>query len=72
MGGHIRPEGWHNWNKEAAEKTAWFAEYASEGPGGSAAYRVKWSRQLTAAEADEFRPGVFLRGSDGWNPVEGR
>jgi pectinesterase len=72
MGGHIRPEGWHNWNKEAAEKTAWFAEYSSEGPGGSAAYRVKWAKQLTAAEADEFRPGVFLRGSDGWNPVEGR
>jgi len=72
MGDHIRPEGWHNWGKEAAEKTAWFAEYASEGPGGSAAARVKWAKQLTEAEAREFRPDVFLRGSDGWTPSEGR
>jgi pectinesterase len=72
MGDHIRPEGWHNWGKEAAEKTASFAEYASEGPGGGAAGRVKWAKQLTEAEAREFRPEVFLRGSDGWNPAGGR
>jgi pectinesterase len=69
MGDHIRPEGWNNWNKAAAEKTAWFAEYASTGPGGGAAARVKWARQLTAAEARQFRSGVFLRGSDKWNPA---
>jgi pectinesterase len=70
MGDHIRPEGWDNWNKVAAEKTAWFAEYASTGPGGAADARVKWARQLTAAEAAQFRPEVFLRGNDGWNPVQ--
>ncbi len=72
MGAHIRPEGWNNWNKEAAEKTAWFAECGSVGPGGSAAGRVKWARQLTAAEAREFSPEVFLRGADGWNPLAAR
>ncbi|MGB9459010.1 MAG: pectinesterase family protein [Bryobacteraceae bacterium] len=72
MGEHIRPEGWDNWHKEAAEKTAFFAEYGSEGPGGSAASRVKWARQLSAAEARQFRPGAFLHGSDGWNPLAAR
>ena len=66
MGDHIRPEGWDNWNKVAAEKT----EYSSSGPGGAADARVKWARQLTAAEAGQFRPEVFLRGNDGWNPAE--
>jgi pectinesterase len=69
MGDHIRPEGWDNWNKVAAEKTAWFAEYSSTGAGGAAGARVKWARQLTAAEAAQFRPEVFLRGDDGWNPA---
>jgi len=72
MGDHIRPEGWNNWNKEAAEQTSWFAEYGSDGPGGSAAARVKWAKPLTAEAARAFRPDVFLRGSDGWNPVDRR
>ena len=72
MGDHIRPEGWNNWNKEAAEQSSWFAEYASDGPGANAAARVKWAKPLTAAEAREFRPEVFLRGADGWNPADAR
>jgi pectinesterase len=72
MGDHIRPEGWNNWNKEAAEQTAWFAEYGSDGPGGNAAGRVKWAKPVTAETARAFRLEVFLRGNDGWNPAEGR
>jgi len=33
---------------------------------------VKWAKPLTAAEAREFRPEVFLRGADGWNPADAR
>ena len=72
MGDHIRPEGWNNWDKAAAEKTAWFAEYASTGAGGAAGGRVPWAHQLTAAAARQFRPEIFLRGNDGWNPIEAR
>jgi pectinesterase len=72
MGDHIRPEGWNNWNKEAAEQSSWFAEYGSDGPGANAAARVKWAKPLTAAEARDFRPEVFLRGADGWNPAVGQ
>jgi pectinesterase len=71
MGDHIRPEGWNNWNKEAAEQSSWFAEYGSDGPGANAAARVKWAKPLTAAAARDFSPEVFLRGADGWNPVDG-
>lgn len=33
MGAHIRPEGWHDWDKPGARRTARFAEYGSAGPG---------------------------------------
>jgi len=72
MGDHIRPEGWDNWNKLEAEKTAWFGEAGSEGPGAKPADRVRWAHKLTAEEAARFRADVFLAGSDGWNPARPR
>jgi len=69
LGKHIRPEGWHNWNKPEAELTARYSEYRSAGPGASPATRVTWSHQLTAQEARAFTPENILAGRDGWNPV---
>ena len=60
LGAHIKPEGWDNWRDPAREKTAWFGEYKSEGPGASPATRVAWSRQLTATEAAEFARAKFF------------
>jgi PelA/Pel-15E family pectate lyase len=60
LGPHIKPEGWDNWRDPAREKTVWFGEYKSEGPGASPATRVAWSRQLTAAEAAEFSRAKFF------------
>ena len=54
MGDHIVPEGWHNWNRENAEKTVFYAESGSYGPGGNTKERVSWSQQLTAEQANEF------------------
>ena len=51
MGPHILPEGWHDWSKPHAQKRAFYAEYASEGPGAAPRSRVGWSRQLTEKEA---------------------
>ncbi len=59
LGSHIRAEGWDNWRDPAREKTAWFAEYKSKGPGANPSARVAWSRQLTATEARSFRASVF-------------
>ena len=62
LGDHIRKEGWHNWNKKYAEKTSFYAEYGSKGPGAApAADRVKWSHQLKAKEALQYTPSNVLR-----------
>jgi pectinesterase len=69
MGGHIKPEGWHNWNNPDNEKTARYAEYRSSGPGANPGARIPWSRQLTRSEAKRYTiERVFAR-HDGWNPV---
>ena len=60
LGSHIRPEGWDNWRDPAREKTAWFGEYRSKGPGANPKARVAWSRQLTAAEAATFSRARFF------------
>lgn len=57
---HIKPEGWDNWRDPAREKTAWFGEYKSKGPGAKPAARVAWSRQLTASEAFQFSREWFF------------
>jgi pectinesterase len=54
LGNHIKPEGWHNWDKPDAEKTTFYAEYNSTGPGAAPQKRVAWSHQLTDAEAKEY------------------
>ena len=69
LGGHILPEGWHNWDNPANELTARYAEYRNTGPGASPGTRVTWSRQLSRGEAKRYTPeNVFAR-SDGWIPV---
>jgi PelA/Pel-15E family pectate lyase len=64
LGSHIKPEGWDNWRDPAREKTAWFAEYKSTGPGANASARVTWSKQLTASEAAAFSRERFFGAPD--------
>lgn len=64
LGSHIRAEGWDNWRDPGREKTAWFAEYKSSGPGANPKMRVPWSRQLTSTEAKMFKRSAFLAGND--------
>ncbi len=54
MGSHILPEGWDNWNNEAAQKTVFYAEYRSVGPGSHPTQRVVWSHQLSRKEAASY------------------
>jgi len=69
MAAAVRPEGWHNWNKPAAEQTTFYAEFGSTGPGASPATRVAWAKPLTAEAVAALTPGKVLGGSDGWNPL---
>lgn len=69
MSDAVRPEGWHNWGKPSAERTAFYAEFASTGPGAAPEKRVPWARVLTADEAAAYTPAAVLAGADGWNPA---
>jgi pectinesterase len=64
----VTPQGWNAWEKTPGTPQAWYAEFNSTGLGASPADRVPWSHQLTAAQAEQFKPGVFLAGADHWDP----
>lgn len=68
MSEHVRPEGWHNWNKPEAEKTSFYAEYASSGEGSSPSTRAPWTHILTPEQAARYTVSKVLAGTDGWSP----
>ena len=57
----IIPEGWNNWSDPNREKTAFYGEYKSYGPGNNPSTRVKWSHQLTNEESQKFLPENFMK-----------
>lgn len=60
----IRPEGWHNWRSPEKEKTVYYAEYRSTGPGANPGKRAVWTHQLTEEEAAEYTlKKIFARGT---------
>lgn len=69
MGGHIVKEGWDPWKGDnmfpEKEKTTFYAEYNSTGPGAATGSRVAWSRQLTAQEREKYTMENIL---SGWVP----
>jgi pectinesterase len=65
----VVPEGWNVWGKTDSVPQAYYAEFHSTGPGANPAARVSWSHQLTARQAAQFQPRVFLAGADHWDPV---
>ena len=69
MGGHIRPEGWHHWEKQR-EETARYLEYNNHGEGAKTRERAAWSRQLTKKEAQKITPDAVFSMSSSWNPAE--
>jgi pectinesterase len=54
MGEHISATGWDNWRNPENEKTAYYAEYKSKGPGANPKGRAGWSHQLTKKEAKQY------------------
>lgn len=67
MDSHIAPAGWDNWGNKENEKTAYYAEYGSTGPGAAPAGRVPWSHQLS--DTTGYSISDILADEDGWNPV---
>ncbi len=71
MSDAVRPEGWFNWNKPAAEKTARYAEFACFGPGAGPAGRVPWEQKQESGDSSRYTPAAVLAGLDNWRPVPG-
>jgi pectinesterase len=69
MGKHIQPQGWENWSKSEAEKTAFYAEYNCTGLGFQPQKRVSWSHQLTKKESEKYTPEAIL-GKDFLRQIE--
>lgn len=69
MSAVVQPAGWDNWRRPRAEKTVDYAEFNSTGPGGAAAARVPWAKQLTETEAAKYSMENVLGGADNWNPL---
>lgn len=62
LGDHILKEGWHNWGKPYAEKTTFYGEYGSYGPGAaSKGERVRWSHQLKEKDLKKYTPENVLQ-----------
>jgi polygalacturonase len=72
MGERIDPAGWREWHPGETHSldTAFYAEFGSTGPGAHAAERDPHTHFLTAEQARQYEPAVFLRGSDGWDPTQ--
>ncbi len=51
IGSHIRPEGWHDWNKPAFHESGYYGEYGCTGAGSSLDRRELYVRRMTAEEA---------------------
>jgi pectinesterase len=73
MGAHIVPEGWNPWKGDSMfpdkERTTYYAEYNSTGPGANPTARVAWSKQLTEKEAKAYSISNILGGRDNWDPT---
>lgn len=54
LGKHVLAEGWHNWSKPEAEKTAFYAEFQNKGEGSKTNSRVNWSHQLKKKQARKY------------------
>lgn len=69
MGSHIVKEGWDPWKGDnmfpEKEKTVFYAEYNSTGPGANADARAAWSIQLTARDREKYTLENIL---SGWVP----
>ncbi|HVZ62997.1 MAG TPA: pectinesterase family protein [Lacunisphaera sp.] len=65
----VRPAGWDNWKKPAAEKTTHYQEFMSAGAGGTAAQRLAWARKPGSGDVARYTSRAVLAGADDWDPA---
>ncbi|HPI05991.1 MAG TPA: pectinesterase family protein [Saprospiraceae bacterium] len=63
----IHPAGWDNWSNADNERTAYFAEYGSTGPGAAPEKRTSWSYTISASDSEYYSlDNIFGE----WNPLK--
>ncbi len=67
IGGHIKPEGWSNWNNTENYKTTRYAEYKSYGASVAPSKRITWSKQLTDEEVKRYTLKTVF---GNWDPLK--
>ncbi len=72
MDDKIDPAGWREWHPGETHSldTAYYAEFDSTGPGAHRDQRDPHTHFLTAGEAKQYEPQIFLRGADNWAPAK--
>jgi len=70
LGGHVFPEGWHDWNKSNAQQSVQYAEYGNNGPGADNKKRPGWIKFISDQDFEQYNIANILAGNDGWNPLE--
>ncbi|GAA4442991.1 pectinesterase family protein [Pontibacter saemangeumensis] len=67
---HILPQGWDPWKGDEMfpdkEKTTFYAEYDSKGPGANPKARTDWSQQLSAKEVKSYTLNNIF---GNWDPM---
>jgi len=73
MAAHIVPEGWDAWPGDQMfpdkEKTAFYAEFKSSGPGSNLQKRAGWSKQLTSADIVSYTLAHIFDMGTPWKPL---
>ena len=73
LGKHIVEKAWDPWAGDKMfpnkQKTTYYSEYQSTGPGAAPKKRVDWSHQLTEREVKKYTLKNILSGKDQWNPL---
>lgn len=60
LGAHIRPEGWHDWNKPVFHEAGFYAEYRCTGAGAKG-QRANFVHQLTEEQAAAYTFDAFWK-----------
>ncbi|MDT0677865.1 pectinesterase family protein [Autumnicola musiva] len=70
LGEHIVAEGWNPWKGDEMfpnkERTTYYAEYNSSGPGAAPNKRVGWSHQLSEKEANKYSLKNIFSNTEDW------
>ncbi|MFV0598771.1 MAG: pectinesterase family protein [Bacteroidales bacterium] len=66
LGAHIKSEGWHDWNKQEARDTTFYAEYKSIGEGIliDIKERADWTHQLSEENVKKYEKHSVLKDWD--------